>query len=154
MVEFIFDTLGTASAIAEEAKLIVPSVAGNSRNPRDPASVDFRPAPQFGGGCWGPKPRSRATSRSAAGRRGRGANGIAFRSSSDCFFCWRSLQRARGKFGPGAATAPALILVGFPDDLADRPGSFFSDVESAIPLRFVTLLTVPLTLFDRRTVIG
>ena len=77
------------------------------------------------------------------GRRRRGADRDCTRSSSACSSCWRSSLAPLAGIVPAAATAPALILVGFLM-ISQIAKIDFDDLETAIPA-FITLLTIPLT---------
>jgi AGZA family xanthine/uracil permease-like MFS transporter len=136
MVDF-FDTLGTVTAIADEAKLADPS--GNIPRLRRVLVVDSVSA-SVGGllGC------SSATSyvESAAGV-AEGARTGLHTVVAGLLFLLAMFAAPLLTVVPKEATAPALILVGF-----YMIGQFakvdFERYDTAIPA-FVTLLTVPLT---------
>ncbi len=136
MVDF-FDTLGTATAIAEEAGLIdergrIPGIRAILLVDSISASI---------GGMLG---ASSATCyiESASGV-AEGARTGLHSVFVGVMFLIAIIAAPIAGIVPAAATAPALILVGF--FMLSHIGNIdFKDVESAIPA-FVTLLTIPLT---------
>jgi adenine/guanine/hypoxanthine permease len=136
MVDF-FDTLGTATAIAEEAKLI--DEKGRIPGIRAILVVDSLSAAI--GGMLG---ASSVTCyiESAAGV-AEGARTGLHSVFVGLMFLLAIVAAPIAGIVPEAATAPALILVGFLM-ISQIARIDFNDLESAIPA-FVTLLTIPLT---------
>jgi len=136
MVDF-FDTLGTATAIAEEAKL----VDGQGRIPgiRRILIVDSISASI--GGMLG---ASSVTSyiESAAGV-AEGARTGLHSVLVGIFFLIAIIAAPLAGIVPAAATAPALVLVGFLM-ISQMARIDFDDLAIAIPA-FIILLTIPLT---------
>jgi AGZA family xanthine/uracil permease-like MFS transporter len=136
MVDF-FDTLGTATAIAEEADLM--DNYGRIPGVRRVLIVDSLSASI--GGLLG---ASSVTSyvESAAGV-AEGARTGLHTVFVGIFFLLSIVAAPLMAIVPAAATAPALILVGFLM-IAHITKVDFADYETAIPA-FLTLLTIPLT---------
>jgi AGZA family xanthine/uracil permease-like MFS transporter len=136
MVDF-FDTLGTATAVAEEAGLI--DKRGRIPGIRRILVVDSLSASI--GGLLG---ASSVTSyiESAAGV-AEGARTGLHTVFVGLFFLIAIVAAPLAGIVPAAATAPALILVGFLM-ISQMARIDFNDLSSAIPA-FVILLTIPLT---------
>jgi AGZA family xanthine/uracil permease-like MFS transporter len=136
MVDF-FDTLGTATAIAEEAGLIDPG--GRIPRLRQILIVDSLSASV--GGLLGV---SSVTSyvESAAGV-AEGARTGLHSVFVGLMFLVAIFAAPIAGIVPAAATAPALVLVGFLM-ISQIASINFTDLENAIPA-FITLLTIPLT---------
>jgi adenine/guanine/hypoxanthine permease len=136
MVDF-FDTLGTASAVAEQARLI--DERGRIPKARRVLMIDSLSAAI--GGWFG---ASSVTSyvESAAGVAEGARTGLHSVIVGALFLLAVFLSPLAGMV-PAAATAPALILVGFLM-IAQIGRIDFGDFDTSIPA-FVTLLTIPLT---------
>jgi AGZA family xanthine/uracil permease-like MFS transporter len=136
MVDF-FDTLGTATAVAEEAGLVDPR--GRIPGIRRILVVDSLSASI--GGLLG---ASSVTSyiESAAGV-AEGARTGLHSVFVGLFFLAALVAAPLAGLVPAAATAPALILVGFLM-ISQMARIDFGELSSAIPA-FVILLTIPLT---------
>jgi len=136
MVDF-FDTLGTATAIAEEAKLI--DDRGNIPKIRRILMVDSISAAI--GGMLG---ASSVTSyiESAAGVADGARTGLHSVFVGIFFLLSISMAPLLG-IVPAAATAPALILVGFLM-ISQMAKVNFDDLQTAVPA-FLTLIMIPLT---------
>jgi len=136
MVDF-FDTLGTATAIAEEAKLIDDH--GNIPKIRRILMVDSISAAI--GGMLG---ASSVTSyiESAAGVADGARTGL-HSVFVGIFFLLSIIIAPLLGIVPAAATAPALILVGFLM-ISQMAKVNFDDLQTAVPA-FLTLIMIPLT---------
>jgi AGZA family xanthine/uracil permease-like MFS transporter len=136
MVDF-FDTLGTATAVAEEAKLI--DDRGRIPGVRRILLIDSLSASI--GGLLG---ASSVTSyiESAAGV-AEGARTGLHSVFVGLFFLIAIIAAPLAGVVPPAATAPALILVGFLM-ISQMARIDFDDLQTAIPA-FIVLLTIPLT---------
>jgi AGZA family xanthine/uracil permease-like MFS transporter len=136
MVDF-FDTLGTASAVAEQARLV--DERGRIPKARRVLMIDSLSAAI--GGWFG---ASSVTSyvESAAGVAEGARTGLHSVIVGALFLLAVFLSPLAGMV-PAAATAPALILVGFLM-IAQIGRIDFGDFDTSIPA-FVTLLTIPLT---------
>jgi AGZA family xanthine/uracil permease-like MFS transporter len=136
MVDF-FDTLGTASAIAEEAEL----TDDQGRIPKVRRLLMVDSASASIGGLLG---ASSVTSyiESAAGVAEGARTGLHSVFVGLMFLAAIFLAPAAG-FVPPAATAPALILVGFLM-IGQIARIRLTELQSAIPA-FITFLTIPLT---------
>ena len=136
MVDF-FDTLGTATAIGEQAGLV--DSAGRVVGIRRVLVVDSLAASI--GGLLGASSVT-AYIESAAGVAEGARTGLHTIFVGVLFFAAIFLAPLAGVV-PAAATAPALILVGFLM-LAQLVRIDLADLDTAIPA-FVTLITIPLT---------
>ncbi|HSV15389.1 MAG TPA: NCS2 family permease, partial [Tepidisphaeraceae bacterium] len=136
MVDF-FDTLGTATAVGEQAGLVQKS--GRVMNIRQILIVDSLAAAI--GGLFGASSVT-AYVESAAGV-AEGARTGLHSIFVGCFFLIAIVAAPYAGVVPAAATAPALILVGF-FMIAQITRIDFEDLETAIPA-FLTLITIPLT---------
>jgi AGZA family xanthine/uracil permease-like MFS transporter len=136
MVDF-FDTLGTATAIGEQAGLT--DEKGRVINVRQILIVDSLAASI--GGLLGVSSVT-AYVESAAGVAEGARTGLHSVFVGLMFFAAIVAAPIAG-IVPGAATAPALILVGF-YMIAQITRIDFDDLETAIPA-FITLITIPLT---------
>jgi len=136
MVDF-FDTLGTATAIAEEADL--HDAAGKIPNLRRLLVVDSISASI--GGLLGVSSNT-AYIESAAGV-AEGARTGLHSVFVGCFFLLAIFLAPVVQIIPPAATAPALILVGFLM-MKQATGIDFEKLDTAIPA-FITLITIPAT---------
>jgi adenine/guanine/hypoxanthine permease len=136
MVDF-FDTLGTATAIGEQAGLI--DARGRVLRVRQILIVDSLAASI--GGLFGASSVT-AYVESAAGV-AEGARTGLHSIFVGLFFFAAIVAAPLAAVVPAAATAPALILVGF-FMIAQMTRVDFNDLETAIPA-FLTLLTIPLT---------
>jgi AGZA family xanthine/uracil permease-like MFS transporter len=136
MVDF-FDTLGTATAIAEEGKLV--DAQGRIPGIRAILMVDSISAAI--GGMLG---ASSVTSyiESAAGV-AEGARTGLHSVFVGIFFLIAIIASPLAAIVPAAATAPALIIVGFLM-ITQMARVDFADLQTAIPA-FVIMLTIPLT---------
>jgi AGZA family xanthine/uracil permease-like MFS transporter len=136
MVDF-FDTIGTATAVAEAADLI--DDRGNIPRLRRILAIDAISAAI--GGLFG---ASSVTSyiESASGVAEGARTGLHSVVVGVLFLLSIFLAPIAG-IVPGAATAPALIIVGFLT-MTQIAKLDFADLQTAIPA-FVTLLTIPLT---------
>jgi AGZA family xanthine/uracil permease-like MFS transporter len=136
MVDF-FDTLGTATAVAEEAKLI--DDAGRIPGIRRILIIDSISA-SIGGGLGA----SSVTSyiESAAGV-AEGARTGLHTVVVGLLFMLAIIAAPLAGIVPKAATAPALILVGFLM-MSQVAGIHFGDLYRAFPA-FLIVLTIPLT---------
>src|SRR5206468_8405092 len=132
-----FDTLGTASAIAEEAKLI--DDRGNIPSVRRILLID-----SISAGIGGLLGASSVTSyiESAAGV-AEGARTGLHTVIVGIFFLLAIFAAPIAGIVPAAATAPALILVGFLM-ISQIARIDFNDLTSSIPA-FLILLIIPLT---------
>lgn len=136
MVDF-FDTLGTATAIAEEGRL----TDRNGRIPRIRALLLVDALAASIGGWFGVSSVT-AYIESAAGV-AEGARTGLHSVFVGLFFLLAVFLAPLAGVVPAAATAPALILIGFL--MITHMGSVdYTDFETAIPA-FVTLLVIPLT---------
>ncbi len=136
MVDF-FDTLGTATAIGEQAGLVDPD--GRVIGIRRVLIVDSLAASI--GGLFGTSSVT-AYVESAAGVAEGARTGLHTVFVGLLFFA-AVLLSPLAAVVPAAATAPALILVGFLM-LAQLVRIDLADLDTAIPA-FVTLITIPLT---------
>jgi AGZA family xanthine/uracil permease-like MFS transporter len=136
MVDF-FDTLGTATAIAEEAGLI----DSNGRIPRIRQILIIDSLSASIGGMLGASSVT-AYIESAAGV-AEGARTGLHSVFVGIFFLAAIVLAPIAGIVPAAATAPALILVGFLM-MAQAARINFDDVQTAIPA-FLTLIIIPLT---------
>ncbi len=136
MVDF-FDTLGTATAVGEQAGLIEPN--GRVKNIRQILIVDSLAASI--GGLLGVSSVT-AYIESAAGV-AEGARTGLHSIFVGLFFLLAIFIAPLASIVPSAATAPALILVGFLM-ITQLTRINFTDLESAIPA-FIILITIPLT---------
>jgi AGZA family xanthine/uracil permease-like MFS transporter len=136
MVDF-FDTLGTATAIGEQANLVEPN--GRVKNIRQILIVDSLAASI--GGLLGVSSVT-AYIESAAGV-AEGARTGLHSIFVGLFFLLAIFAAPLASIVPSAATAPALILVGFLM-ISQLTKINFTDIESAIPA-FIILITIPLT---------
>ena len=136
MVDF-FDTLGTATAIAEEAGLI----DSNGRIPRIRQILIIDSLSAAIGGMLGASSVT-AYIESAAGVAEGARTGLHSVFVGILFFVAIVLAPIAG-IVPAAATAPALIFVGFLM-MAQAARIDFEDLQTAIPA-FLTLITIPLT---------
>lgn len=136
MVDF-FDTLGTATGIAEAAELV--DEKGNIPRIRPILAIDSMSAAI--GGLFGV---SSVTSyiESASGVAEGARTGLHTVFVGLLFLACIFIAPVAGMV-PAAATAPALILVGFLM-MSQMTRVDFTDLEKAIPA-FITLLTIPLT---------
>jgi AGZA family xanthine/uracil permease-like MFS transporter len=137
MVDF-FDTLGTATAIGEQAGLIDSS--GRVKNVRQILIVDSLAAAI--GGTLGASSVT-AYIESAAGV-AEGARTGLHSVFVGLMFLLAIIAAPFAGVVPAAATAPALVLVGFLMIAHATPRIDFGHLESAIPA-FVILITIPLT---------
>jgi AGZA family xanthine/uracil permease-like MFS transporter len=136
MVDF-FDTLGTATAIAEEAGLI----DSNGRIPRIRQILIIDSLSASIGGMLGTSSVT-AYIESAAGVAEGARTGLHSVFVGILFLAAIILAPIAG-IVPAAATAPALILVGFLM-MAQAARIDFDNLETATPA-FLTLITIPLT---------
>lgn len=137
MVDF-FDTIGTATAIAEEARLI-DERTGKIPRIRQLLLIDSLSASI--GGMLGASSVT-AYIESAAGV-AEGARTGLHSVFVGVFFLLAIVLAPVATIVPAAATAPALILVGFLM-IAQMAKLDFDDLETAIPA-FLTMLTIPLS---------
>ncbi len=137
MVDF-FDTIGTATAIAEEAELI------DERTGRIPRIRQLLLIDSLSASIGGLLGASSVTAyiESAAGV-AEGARTGVHSVFGGIFFLLTIVLAPVATIVPAAATAPALILVGFLM-IAQMARLDFDDLETAIPA-FLTMLTIPLT---------
>lgn len=136
MVDF-FDTLGTATAIGEQAGLVEPN--GRVMNIRQILIVDSLAASI--GGLLGVSSVT-AYIESAAGVADGARTGL-HSIFVGLLFLLAIFAAPIASVVPAAATAPALILVGFLM-ISQLTRIRFTDLESAIPA-FIILITIPLT---------
>jgi AGZA family xanthine/uracil permease-like MFS transporter len=136
MVDF-FDTLGTATAIAEQAGMV--DATGRVQGIRRVLIVDSLAASI--GGVFGASSVT-AYIESASGVAEGARTGLHTVFVGLLFFAAVFLSPVAGVV-PAAATAPALIVVGFLM-LGQLVRIDLTDLETAIPA-FVTLITIPLT---------